>query len=50
MGVSRARVTQVLNLLKSPKHILDKAYAMGDPLPKPAVTEHSLRQLGKNDI
>jgi hypothetical protein len=49
LKVSRARVTQVLNLLKLPKGIFDRAYAMGDPLPKPIVTEHSLRQFGKDD-
>ncbi len=50
MGVSRARVTQVLNLLKLPKDILDKVYALGDPLPKPIVTEHSLRQFRGNRV
>jgi hypothetical protein len=30
MGVSRARVTQILNLLKLHEDIIDKAYAMGD--------------------
>ena len=44
LGVSRARVTQVLNLLKLPEDIIDKVYAMGDPLPKPIVTERGLRQ------
>jgi len=50
MGVSRARVTQVLNLLKLPEDVIDKAYAMGDPLPKPIVTEHNLRQHRKYDV
>jgi hypothetical protein len=31
IGVSRAKVTQILNLLKLPTDIIDKAYAMGDP-------------------
>ena len=35
MGVSRARVTQILNLLKLPEEIVEKVCAMGDPLPKP---------------
>jgi biotin operon repressor len=42
MGVSRARVTQILNLLKLPEAIIEKVCAMGDPLPKPIVTEHNL--------
>jgi hypothetical protein len=48
MGVSRPRVTQVFNLLKLPEEIIEKAYAMGDPLPKPVITERNLRQLLKN--
>jgi hypothetical protein len=47
VGVSRARVTQVLNLLKLPEDIIGKLSAMGDPLPKPLVTEHSIRRLLK---
>jgi hypothetical protein len=43
MGVSRARVTQILNLLKLPTEIIEKVSALGDPLTKPTVTEHSLR-------
>jgi hypothetical protein len=50
MGVSRARVSQILNLLKLPEDIIDKAYAMGDPLPKPIVTERSFRQLRKATV
>jgi hypothetical protein len=48
VGVSRARVTQVLNLLKLPREIIEKAITMGDPLTKPNVTEHNLRLLLKN--
>ena len=48
MGVSRARVTQVINLLKLPEDIIEKVYSMGDPLPKPVVTERSLRRILKN--
>jgi hypothetical protein len=50
MGVSRARVTQILNLLQLPEDIIDKAYAMGDPLSKPLVTEHSFRQFRMDDV
>jgi hypothetical protein len=50
LGVSRARVSQVLNLLKLPKDIHDKVYAIGDPVPKPIVTEHSLIDFIRDDI
>ena len=49
LGVSRARVTQVLNIMKLPEDIIENLYAMGDPLTKPIVTEHSLRQYLRND-
>jgi hypothetical protein len=45
IGVSRARVTQILNLLKLPSDVIEKVSALGDPLPKPIVTERSLRTL-----
>jgi hypothetical protein len=48
VGVSRARVTQVLNLLKLPRGIIEKAITLGDPLTKPIVTERNLRPLLKN--
>jgi hypothetical protein len=48
LGVSRARVTQILNLLKLPEAIIEKVCAMGDPLLKPIVTERNLRLLLKN--
>jgi hypothetical protein len=47
-GVSRARVTQVLNLLKLPREIIEKAITLGDPLTKPIVTERNLRPLSSN--
>jgi hypothetical protein len=50
LRVSMARVTQLLNLLKLPEDVLEMAYAMGDPLPKPLVTEHNLRRLFKYSI
>ena len=43
MEVSRARVTQILNLLKLPSDVIEKVSALGDPLPKPIVTERNLR-------
>jgi hypothetical protein len=50
VGVSRARVTQILNLLKLPEEIIEKVCAMGDPLPKPIITEHGLRHFRKDNI
>ncbi|MCD4728627.1 MAG: hypothetical protein K8R46_13255 [Pirellulales bacterium] len=44
LGVSRARVTQVLNLLKLPKDVLVKAKAVGDPMLGRVVTERKLRR------
>lgn len=48
LGVSRARVTQILNLLKLPEDIIKKVCAIGDNLPKRMVTERNLRLLLKN--
>lgn len=48
MGVSRARVTQVLNLLKLPEEIIEILKEKGDPLPKRVITERSLRLFLKN--
>jgi len=48
LGVSRARVTQVLNLLKLPENIIEKVSAIGDDLPKQVVTERKLILLLKN--
>ncbi len=50
LGVSRARVTQILNLLKLPGDVIEKVTAMGDPLPKPIITEHGLRHFRKDNI
>jgi hypothetical protein len=47
VGVSRARVTQVLNLLKLPNEIIEKVIILGDPLTKPIVTERNLRLISK---
>jgi ParB-like chromosome segregation protein Spo0J len=48
LEVSRARVTQILNLLKLPAEIIEKLSALGDPLTKPVVTEHGLRPFLKS--
>ena len=38
-GISRARVTQILNLLRMATEIIDIIGGLGDPLPLPVVTE-----------
>lgn len=45
LGMTRARVTQVLGLLELTPEIVDALAALGDPLPKPIVTERGLRSL-----
>lgn len=45
LGVSRARVTQVLALLALAPEVLAAIAALGDPLPRPIVSERMLRPL-----
>jgi ParB-like chromosome segregation protein Spo0J len=45
VGVSRARVNQMLRLLKLPPDIQQSVIRMGDPLPSRKITEHQLRVL-----
>ena len=45
LGVSRARVTQVLRLLELTPEVVEALAALGDPLPRPIVTERGLRSL-----
>lgn len=45
IGVSRARVSQILRLLKLTPEALEMIVALGDPLPSPIVTERSLRPI-----
>jgi ParB-like chromosome segregation protein Spo0J len=45
LAVSRARVTQVLSLLKLPPDVLNAVAALGDPLPSPILTERRLRSM-----
>ena len=47
LGISRARVTQVLDLLNLPARELDTIAAIGDPMPSRGLIEHSLRQFLK---
>jgi hypothetical protein len=44
-GISRARVTQILNLLRLAPRVIGMVMDLGDPLPAPMVTERQLRQL-----
>jgi ParB-like chromosome segregation protein Spo0J len=49
LGVSRARVTQMLQLLTLSPNIIDAIVQLGDPLPTPTVTERNLRPLARLD-
>ena len=44
-GISRARVTQILNLLKLDKNIIIKIEQIGDPMNKLLTSERNLRKL-----
>lgn len=43
LGISRARVTQMLNLLKLPGELIDEVEGMGDYWERRLVTERMLR-------
>ena len=43
LGVTRARVSQMLSILKLPEEVLVKARSHGDPTEKRLVTERMLR-------
>ena len=43
LGISRARVTQILNLLKLPEELLREVEEMGDNWNRKLVTERMLR-------
>lgn len=43
LGVSRARVTQVLRLLSLSPEVQQELMALGDPLSSPYITERKLR-------
>ncbi len=45
MRISRARVTQILNLLRLATEAVGMVIDLGDPLPAPTVTERQLRQI-----
>ncbi len=45
LGISRARVTQMLNLLKLPEEVIREIEAMGDHWERRLVTERMLREV-----
>jgi len=45
LGVSRARITQILNLLKLPPEVIKTIHALCDPISAHLITERSLRPL-----
>lgn len=45
MKTSRARVTQMLNILKLCPEVLEMLVSLGDPLPRPIVTERMIRTM-----
>ena len=47
LGISRARVAQVLNMLDLTPEVLSAAEELGDPLPRTIVSERMLRPLLK---
>jgi len=44
LSISRARVTQVLNLLKLNKDIIRQIEQIGDPMDKKVISERELRK------
>ena len=44
-SISRARVTQILNLLKLDKSIIDNLEQIGDPMDKKVISERELRKI-----
>jgi len=43
--ISRARVTQILNLLKLEKSIIDSLEQIGDPMDRKVISERELRKI-----
>ena len=44
-GISRARVTQILNLLNLDKSIINKLEQIGDPMDRKVISERELRKI-----
>jgi len=49
LGISRARVTQILNLLKLDKSIIDNLEQIGDPMDRKVISERELRKITHHD-
>ena len=45
LGISRARVTQILNLLKLDKSIINNLEQIGDPMDRKKISERGLRKI-----
>ena len=45
IGISRARVTQILNLLKLDKNIINNFEQIGEPMDRKVVSERELRKI-----
>ena len=45
LGISRARVTQILNLLRLDNNIIDNLEQIGDPMDKKVISERELRKI-----
>ena len=43
-SISRARVTQILNLFKLDKNIIDRLEQIGDPMDRKVISERELRK------
>ena len=44
-GISRARVTQILNLLRLGKNIISNLEQIGDPIDRKVISERELRKI-----
>ncbi len=45
LGISRARITQILNLLRLDKNIIDNLEQIGDPTERKVISERELRKI-----
>ncbi|KQC08644.1 MAG: hypothetical protein APR63_12430 [Desulfuromonas sp. SDB] len=50
LGISRARVTQILNLLKLDPLLIKELENLGDPMDKEVVTEKKLRGMIRHSL
>ncbi len=49
-GISRARVTQIMNLFKLNKNTLKAIFQLGDLVPKKLISERKLRNIINNSL